>query len=63
MVPLPSGLQIDERLIFTSLQEAIKWSHEGFNYSDQFKKIVKRYVRFGYHATVCMPGFKPNHSL
>ena len=27
------------------------------NYSDQFKKIVKRY------ATVCMPSFKPNHGL
>ena len=33
------------------------------NLSDQFKKIVKRYIRFeykyGYHATVCMPSFKP----
>ena len=33
------------------------------NLSDQFKQIVKRYIRFGYeygyHATVCMPSFKP----
>ena len=36
------------------------------NFSDQFKKIVKRYIRVGYnldHATVCMPSFKPNHGL
>ena len=39
------------------------------NFSDQLKKIVKRYMytRVGYnlryHATVCMPGFKPNHGL
>ena len=31
-------------------------------FSDQFKKIVKRY-KFRYHATVCMPSFKPNHGL
>ena len=38
------------------------------NFSDQFKKIVKRYIRVGYnldnnHATVCMPSFKPNRGL
>ena len=39
------------------------------NFSDQFKKIVKRYIRVGYnldtgyHATVCMSSFKPNHGL
>ena len=33
------------------------------NFSDQFKKIIKRYIRVGYHATVCMPSFKPNHGL
>ena len=36
------------------------------NLSDQFKKTVKRYIRvgyFGYHATVCMPSFKPNQGL
>ena len=33
------------------------------NFSDQFKKIVKRYIRVGYHAAVCMPSFKPNHGL
>ena len=33
------------------------------NFSDQFKNIVKRYIRVGYHATVCMPGFNPNHGL
>ena len=33
------------------------------NFSDRFKKIVKRYIRVGYHATVCMPSFKPNHGL
>ena len=31
------------------------------NFSDQFKKIVKRFIRvyiyFVYHATVCMPSF------
>ena len=38
-------------------------------FSDQFKKIVKRYIRVGYnfkvgyYATVCMPSFKPNHGL
>ena len=32
------------------------------NFSDQFKNIVKRYIRVGY-ATVCMPSFKPNHGL
>ena len=33
-------------------------------FSDQFKKIVKRYIRVGsnfiYHATVYMPSLKPN---
>ena len=35
------------------------------NFSDQFKKIIKRYKKSGtqhgymYHATVCMPGCKP----
>ena len=37
------------------------------NFSDQFKKIVKRYIRvgykLGYHATICMPSCKPNHGL
>ena len=33
------------------------------NFSDQFKRIVKCYIRVGYHATVCMPSFKPNHGL
>ena len=33
------------------------------NFSDQLKKIVKRYIRVGCHATVCMPSFKPNHGL
>ena len=33
------------------------------NFSDQFKNIVKGYIRVGYHATVCMPSFKPNHGL
>ena len=38
------------------------------NFSDQFKKIVKRYIRVGYnldnyHVTVCMPSFKPTHGL
>ena len=38
------------------------------NFSDQFKKIIKRYIKVGYnlddcHATVCMPGDKPNHGL
>ena len=31
-----------------------------------FKKIVKRDIRvglLGYHATICMPSFKPNHCL
>ena len=32
------------------------------NFSDQLKKIVKRYIRVGY-ATVCVPGFRPNHGL
>ena len=32
------------------------------DFSDQFKKIVKPY-KLGYHATVCMPGFKLNHGL
>ena len=35
------------------------------NFRDQFKKIIKRYkkrwIKLGYHATVCMPGCKPNH--
>ena len=26
---------------------------------DQLKKIVKRYIRVGYHATVCMPSLNP----
>ena len=32
------------------------------NFSDQFKKIIKR-IQHGYHATVCMPGYKPKHGL
>ena len=32
------------------------------NFSDQFKKIVKRYIRVGYNLDI-MPGFKPNHGL
>ena len=37
------------------------------NFSDPFKKIIKRYkkswIYLGYHATVCMPNCKPNHGL
>ena len=37
------------------------------NFSDQFKKIIKRYKRVEYqhryHAAVCMLGCKPNHGL
>ena len=37
------------------------------DFSDQFKKIVKRYIRVGYNfdiiATVCMPSFKTNHGI
>ena len=36
------------------------------NLSDQFKKIIKRYLKVGYDLDVmpvCMPSFKPNHSL
>ena len=32
-------------------------------FSDQLKKIAKRFIRVGYHTTVCMPSFKPNHGL
>ena len=32
------------------------------NFSDQFKKIVKRYKRVGYNLDI-MPSFKPNHGL
>ena len=35
------------------------------NFSDQFKKIIKRYIKVGYNLDVmrqsCMPGFKPIH--
>ena len=33
-------------------------------YSDQLKKMIKRYkkrIQHGYHATNCMPDYKPNH--
>ena len=37
------------------------------NFSDQFKKDFKTFnkgwILLGCHATVCMPGFKPNHGL
>ena len=33
------------------------------NFSDQLKKIVKRYIRVGCHARVYMPGLRPNHGL
>ena len=33
-----------------------------FTVSEKSSNIVKRYLS-GYHATVCMPSFKPNHSL
>ena len=35
-------------------------------FSDQFKKIVKRYIWVGYNLDImrqCMPSFKPNHDL
>ena len=32
------------------------------NFSDRFKKIIKRYNTVGYN-TVCMPGCKPNRHL
>ena len=32
------------------------------NFSDQFKKIAKRYIRVVYNLDG-MPGFKPNHGL
>ena len=32
------------------------------NFSDQFKKIVKRYISVGYNLDI-MPSFKPNHGL
>ena len=36
------------------------------NFSEQFKKIIKRYIKVGYNfdvMTACMPGFKPNHGF
>ena len=37
------------------------------NFSDQFKKIIKRFekkwIQQGYHSKVCMSGCKPNHCL
>ena len=37
------------------------------NFSDQFKKkypsLFKGWIELGCHATVCMPGFKPNYGL
>ena len=35
------------------------------NFSDQFKKIIKRYIKVGYNldVTVCMPGLIPNHGF
>ena len=37
------------------------------NLSDQFKKIIQRYIKVGYNLnvmqSVCMPDFKPNHGL
>ena len=38
------------------------------NFSDRSiqkdcKKLYKGLISFGYHATVCMPGFTPNHGL
>ena len=35
------------------------------NFSNQFKKIVKRYIRVGYNLDVMRQSasFKPNHSL
>ena len=38
------------------------------SFSDQLKKIVKRYIRVGYNLDImrqsaCMPNFKPNHGL
>ena len=33
------------------------------NFSDQIKKIIKRYIKVGYNLDVCMPSFKPIHGL
>ena len=33
------------------------------NFSDQFKKIVKRYIRVGYNLDIMLAYFKPNHGL
>ena len=54
---------ISEPIFYGDLVYKFKRIVGKHNFSDQFKKIVKRYIRVGYHVTVCMPSFKPNHSL
>ena len=33
------------------------------NFSDQFNKIIKRYIKVGYNLDVCLLGFEPNHGF
>ena len=49
---------ISEPIFYGDLVYKLKQIVGKPNFSDQFKKILKRYIRVGY-----MPSFKPNHGL
>ena len=56
-----------EPIFYGDLVYKFKRIAEKPNFNDEFKKIIKRYIKswiqFGCHATVCMHGCKPNRGL
>ena len=52
---------ISEPIVYGDLVYKFKRIVGKPNFSDQFKNLVKRYIRVGYNF--CMPSFKPNHGL
>ena len=61
------GLKLfSERIFYGDLVYKSKRIVGKPNFGDQFKKIIKLYIKVGYNSDimrVCMPDFKPNHGL
>ena len=63
---LQQDIHVSEPIFYGDLVYKFKIIVGKPNFSDQFEKIFKRYkswIYLGCHATVCMPGCRPNHGL
>ena len=54
---------INESIFYGILVHKFKRIVGKSNFSDQFEKVIKRYIEVVYNLAVCMPVFKPNHGL